>query len=119
MKSPLELTLVKLAESKKNLTQVCTQIINLKIIGGLAHNTEYVEKVAKCTPGCKRVEYSAKLHSTAPDAALADQWGLAIFFAKDKFPVKEQGGNSIGLLLLLSEDSPEFLPQIQIERGIS
>ena len=60
------------------------------MIGGLAHKTEYIEKVAKCTPGCKRVEYSAKLHNTAPDASLSDQWGLAIFFAKDKFPVKEQ-----------------------------
>ena len=61
-----------------------------EIIGGLGHKTEYIEKVAQCTPGCKRVEYSAKLHNTAPDPSLTDQWGVAIFFAKDKFSVKEQ-----------------------------
>ena len=56
---------------------------------GFSHNTEYLEKVAKCTPACKRVEYSAKLHNTWPVEALTDQWILAILFAKDMFPVEE------------------------------
>ena len=36
------------------------------------------------------MEYSVKLFNTAPDPALVDEWGVSIFFAKDKFPVKEQ-----------------------------
>ena len=59
-------------------------------LASLEHNTDYIENVAKCMPGCKRVEYTAKLFNTAPDPALADQFELSIFFAKDKFPVKEQ-----------------------------
>ena len=59
-------------------------------LASLEHNTDYIENVAKCMPGCKRVEYTAKLFNTAPEPALTDQWELSIFFAKDKFPVKEQ-----------------------------
>ena len=59
-------------------------------LASLEHNTDYIENVARCTPGCKRVEYTAKLFNTAPNSALTDQWELSIFFAKDKFQVKEQ-----------------------------
>ena len=51
-------------------------------LASLDHNTDYIEGVAKCTPRCKRVEYTAKLFNTAPDPTLTDKWELAIFFAK-------------------------------------
>ena len=58
-------------------------------MGGLYHKSEYIEKVAKCTPRCKRMEYSAKLAFTSRLYGL-DEWTLRIYFAKDKFPVKQQ-----------------------------
>ena len=54
------------------------------------HNSEYIEQVAKCTPGCKRVEYLSKLVRTSKDPSMNDEWRLKIYFAKDMFPVKEQ-----------------------------
>ena len=54
-------------------------------------DSEYIEKVAKCIPQCKRTEYSAKLRfSAAGDPSLAGKWLLRIYFGRDKFPVKEQ-----------------------------
>ena len=54
-------------------------------------NSEYIEKVAKCIPQCKRTEYSAKLmYSATGDPNLAGKWRLRIYFGRDKFPVKEQ-----------------------------
>ena len=43
--------------------------------GAREYNSEYIEKVAKCSPRCKRVEYSAKLMVVnEPDPTLIDQW---------------------------------------------
>ena len=53
------------------------------------HNTHFVEKEAKCTPGCRRVEYSAKLQGSGK-INLTDQVHLSFYFTKDKFLVKEQ-----------------------------
>ena len=60
------------------------------VMEGMFYNSEYIEKVAKCTPGCKRTEYSAKLVYSIKDPTLSEKWRLNIFFAKDKFPLKEQ-----------------------------
>ena len=60
------------------------------IMGSIYHNTDHIQKVAKCNPACKRHEFSCKLFSTKPDPALVDRWGIKIFFSKDRFPVKEQ-----------------------------
>ena len=57
---------------------------------GRYRDSQYIEKVAKCTPGCKRVEYSAKLGRNAQDQAPIDEWKLRIYYAKDKFPSREQ-----------------------------
>ena len=36
------------------------------------------------------MEYSARLYKSAPDPGMQDRWQVSIYFAKDKFPVKEQ-----------------------------
>ena len=59
-------------------------------LAGLYQGTKYIYEVAKCTPGCKRVEYSAKLYKSVPRPDMQDRWKVAIYFAKDRFPVKEQ-----------------------------
>ena len=53
------------------------------------HNTYYVEKEAKCTPGCRRVEYSAKLQGSGKTKS-TEEVELSFYFTKDKFLVKEQ-----------------------------
>ena len=53
------------------------------------HNTYFVEKEAKCTPGCRRVEYSAKLQGSGK-TKFTEEVELSFYFAKDKFLVKEQ-----------------------------
>ena len=59
-------------------------------MAGLNLKSEYIEKVAKCTPRCKRMEYSAKLVYNSNYPHVSDEWTLKIYFAKDKFPVKKQ-----------------------------
>ena len=70
-------------------------------MNALSHTTNYIEKVAKCIPGCRRLEYSAKLQGSGQieftSAAQAsgktdysDEIELQLYFAKDKFLVKEQ-----------------------------
>ena len=59
-------------------------------MAGTDQDTEYISGVAKCLPGCRRKEYSTKLYRSAPDPSLQDRWQVSIFFAKDKFPVREQ-----------------------------
>ena len=52
-------------------------------------NIHYVEKVAKCIPSCRRVEYSTKLQGSGKTDK-ADELELQFYFTKDKFLVKEQ-----------------------------
>ena len=61
-----------------------------KSMKAMSHNTYYVENIAKCTPGCRRVEYSAKLQGSGKTDNATDELELQFYFTKDKFLVKEQ-----------------------------
>ena len=58
-------------------------------MASLQHDTNYIQNVAGCTPGCERTEYSAKLFKMSHDPSMTGKCGIAVFFAKDMFPVKE------------------------------
>ena len=60
-----------------------------RTMASLLHDTNYIQNVAGCTPGCKRTEYSAKLFKMSHDPSLTDKFRIALFFSKDMFPVKE------------------------------
>ena len=56
----------------------------------LSFDTDQIERTIHCTPACNRIEYSSKLFSTIKDPILTDKMIINLYFAKDKFPVKEQ-----------------------------
>ena len=95
MYSKINCTLPWVAETKDKDVHLCSlpaeyDLYHATIIEGIYQNSEYIEKVAKCTPGCKRTEYSAKLFYTSQEPTLSEKWRLSIVFVRDKFPVKEQ-----------------------------
>ena len=58
-------------------------------------DTDYISKKLNCTPSCKRVEYAIKPFTEYQyqiPQNLLDQnaWVFEIFFAKDRFPIREQ-----------------------------
>ena len=56
----------------------------------LSFDADHIERAIHCTPACNRIEYSSKLFSTVKDPTLTDKMIIILYFAKDKFPVKEQ-----------------------------
>ena len=95
MYSKINCTLPWVAEAKDKDVHLCSSpaeydLYHATIMRGVYINTDYIEKAAKCTPGCKRTEYSAKLLYSMKDPTLSEKWRLSFVFMKDKFPVKEQ-----------------------------
>ena len=96
MYSKLNCTLPWVTEANDKNVHLCSSsneydLFYATVMGGMYdHNYEYIEKVAKCIPGCKRVKYSAKLDWNVKYPGLIDEGRLTIYFAKDKFLVKEQ-----------------------------
>ena len=93
--SKINCTLPWVAEAKNKDAHLCSSpeeydLYHDLTVGSLYTNSEYIENVAMCTPGCKRTEYSSKLQYTIKDPTLSDKWVLRIYFVRDKFPVKEQ-----------------------------
>ena len=93
--SKLNCTLPWVAEKENENSILCSapeeyDLYQATMIDGMNQNSEYIEKVAKCIPGCNRTEYSAKLVYNGHDPTISDQWKLTFNFAKDRFPVKEQ-----------------------------
>ena len=95
MYSKINCTLPWAPEAKDREVNLCSlpkEYLTYSTItmSGIYQNSEYIEKVAKCNPRCKRIEYSAKLNYASSLLTAADEWRLEIYFAKDKFPVKDQ-----------------------------
>ena len=96
MYSRLNCTLPWDEKAKNENNHLCSSpdeydLFQVLAIESMNKNSEYIEKIAKCIPGCKRTEYSAKLmYSATGDSSLAGKWELMIYFGRDKFPVKEQ-----------------------------
>ena len=93
--SKLNCTLPWVAEVTKKDVHLCSSpkeydLYHAMTIRAMYQNSEYIEKVAKCIPGCKRMEYTSKLLYQTKDPTLTDKWILRIHFYRDKFPVKEQ-----------------------------
>ena len=77
---------VSLCSSPGEYDQFSTEMQNAFI-----RKSDYIEKTAKCIPGCKRTEYSAKLVYNGKDKTTRpDEFKLKLFFARDMFPVKNQ-----------------------------
>ena len=53
-------------------------------------DTDHIEREIHCSPACHRIEYSSKLFSSHQDPTLTDKMIIQLYFAKDKFAVKEQ-----------------------------
>ena len=93
--SKLNCTLPWVAEKENKSGNLCSlpeehDLYHATIINGMHQNSEYIEKVAKCIPGCNRTEYSAKLAYNGHDPTISDKWKFTMNYVKDKFPVKEQ-----------------------------
>ena len=64
-------------------------------------DTDNIIKV-KCTPKCLRDEYSIRHFQTSEGTSAdhPDSWTVILFFGRDRFHFRQQGGNSIDFLHL-------------------
>ena len=60
-------------------------------------DTDMINKVARCTPKCLRDEYTLRHFQTLEGTNWKhpDSWTVTLFFGKDRFHLRQQGGNSI------------------------
>ena len=87
----LNCTLPWLSDDKKPLCTKPGEYNNYHSLYSKVMNfdTDQVNKVGKCSPKCLRDEYSLR-HWQTYETGTEDAWTLAVFFAKDRFHLRQQ-----------------------------
>ena len=89
--SKLNCTLPWLSDDKKSLCMKPEEYNSYHTLyyEVMDFDTDKVNKIGKCTPKCLRDEYSIR-HFQTYETGTQDSWTLTLFFAKDRFHLRQQ-----------------------------